>query len=175
MYCGTHSASAKTELFRQTICREEAQESALVTTLGVIEAKLNRARAKLAEAEGVVSAQLQSVRSQFNSLFQVFRLWHIEREKKKLLGQMDGYCRVFSVDQVVVHSRVIVDLVPLEITAQDAEARHTHPSCAAVVTNEVVCTETILDSLHAISSFAGSISGHSTYPPSPYSADKSWF
>jgi hypothetical protein len=51
----------------------------------------------------------------------------VEREKKKLLGQMDGYCPVFSVDQVVVHLRVIADLVRLEITAQDAEALVSQP------------------------------------------------
>jgi hypothetical protein len=61
--------------------------------LGVVEAKLSRARAKLAEAEGVVSAQLQSVRSQFNSLFQVFRLWQSSVRKRSCLGRWTGTVR----------------------------------------------------------------------------------
>jgi hypothetical protein len=99
---------------------QEEQESALVTTLGVIEAKLSRARGKLGEAEGVVSRQVQSVRSVFGTLYQNYRLWHVEREKKKLLGQLDGTCPFLAVDQVTIHLRVIADLARLELAAVDA-------------------------------------------------------
>jgi hypothetical protein len=53
---------------------ELERESALVTTSGVIEAKLSRAREKLFQAEGALSAQLAGVKGEFGRLHLIFKL-----------------------------------------------------------------------------------------------------
>jgi hypothetical protein len=78
------------------------RESKLVTTSGVIQAKLSRTRGKLAEA--ALSTQTQSVRSVFGTLYQNLRLYRVEIEKRKLLEQMVSGCPQLSIDQVTLHA-----------------------------------------------------------------------
>jgi hypothetical protein len=101
---------------------QEKRESALITTLGVIEAKASRAREKLGQAEAGLEAQKQAVRGEFSRLFLIFKLWQIEREKQRLLGRMISGAPVLSVEQVVINLRSIVELSRLEVNAQSVEA-----------------------------------------------------
>jgi hypothetical protein len=99
----------------------EEEESALSVTRNVVETKLSRSRQKLGEAEANLSGQVQGVRSLFGTLYQNYRLWQVECEKKKLLAQLDGACPFLAVDQVATHFKVVSDVARLEITAVDAE------------------------------------------------------
>jgi hypothetical protein len=99
---------------------QEEQESALVTTQRVVEAKLSRARERLSQAEGGLEARTQAVRGEFGRLHLIYRLWRVEGEKKKLLAHMVDGCPVLSIDQVTLHLKSIAGLRELEITASDA-------------------------------------------------------
>jgi hypothetical protein len=94
---------------------ELEKELALNTTIRVMEAKLAHAREKVAQAESELNGETQSVRSQFNALFQVYRLWCISGEKAKLLALMDGACPDLALDAVVIHLKAVSDLMGLEM------------------------------------------------------------
>jgi hypothetical protein len=98
---------------------EVERESALITTLGVIEAKLSRARQRLSQAEAGLEAQKQAVRGEFSRLFLIFKLHRVEVEKRRLQGQMVAGCSNLSLEQVCLHLKTIASLQQLEITAQD--------------------------------------------------------
>jgi hypothetical protein len=100
---------------------ELERESALVTTSGVIEAKLSRAREKLFQAEGALSAQLAGVKGEFGRLHLIFKLWRVEIEKRKLSAEMVSGCPNLSLEHVCLHLKVIAGLRELEITAQEPE------------------------------------------------------
>jgi hypothetical protein len=96
---------------------EVERESALVTTSGVIEAKLSRAREKLFQAEGTQSAQLEGVRGEFSRLHLIYKLWRVSQEKERLSVQMVTGCPNISLEQVCLHLKTIAGLRELEMTA----------------------------------------------------------
>jgi hypothetical protein len=95
------------------------QESALLTTSRVVEAKLSRAREKLHQAEGSLSTQQAGLKGEFGRLFLIFKLWRVEIEKQKLSAEMVSGCPVLSIEQVCLHLKTIASLQQLEITAGD--------------------------------------------------------
>lgn len=101
---------------------EIERESALTLTRNVIESKLCRAREKLHQAEGGLSAQLEAVRSEFSRLHLIFRLHRISVEKRLLLEKMVPGSPILSVEQVVVNFKSITELFHLEVNAQSVEA-----------------------------------------------------
>jgi hypothetical protein len=98
---------------------EVERESALITTLGVIEAKASRAREKLGQAEGFLNAQMQAMRGEFSRLHLIYRLHRVEVEKARLQRQMVTGCSNLSLETVILHLKTIAGLQQLEITAQD--------------------------------------------------------
>jgi hypothetical protein len=99
----------------------EEQESALVTTQRVVEAKLSRAREQLRQAEGGLNAHMEAVRGEFSRLHLIFRLHCIEVEKRKLLEQMVPGAPILSIEAVVINLRSIAELSRLEVNAQSVE------------------------------------------------------